>query len=190
MGAADDLKQNGSSSNSLDALSASLLTARRNADALLQKTQSSQPMRRIKSGIDSFHDNVRAELDRISHHDRRRATDDTGAMRSSAGQQASSMRRVRSSVDVRRYPRPSRGKDLASTGLPGEETHDWLQSLTQSFGVHSASVPSSRPLFPSVSPPSLSSPRGRKVRPRIYCGFGRSTCHVTSLPHLSCAVSA
>jgi hypothetical protein len=148
---------------------------------------SSVRFRRIKSGLDSFQDTMRqtsaADLARAqntldslgigSPRNRRQTMHD--AMRSSSSRRRRTslagppMRRVQSSVDVRRHGGGSRGVDssglhagskaLVKSGtqnsLAEEPPQDWdiLQAFSNSLHVAMAQPP--RPLFPSLQAPAL-----------------------------------
>ena len=141
--------------------------------------------RRIKSGLDSFQDTMRqnsaADVARaqntldslgIGSPRARRQTADNALVRSGSrsrlGAGGPSIRRVRSSVDVRRpsnSPSGGRGKELgalvksgtqASLAEEGEQpVKDWdvLQAFSQTF--HEAMSAPSRPLFPSLTAPPI-----------------------------------
>lgn len=143
--------------------------------------------RRIKSGLDSFQDSMRqtsaadvaraqSTLDSLgigSPRHRRQTLDDMmrggNSRRRRSSMTGPSMRRVQSSVDVRRHGSGSRGVDsrglhagkqaLVKSGpcdsLEDEPTKDWdlLQAFSNSFNV--AMAQPSRPLFPTLQAPAL-----------------------------------
>lgn len=180
--------------------------------------------RRIKSGLDSFQDTMRqtsaadvaraqSTLDSLgigSPRGRRQTADDamvrSGSRSRMGGLAGPSMRRVQSSVDVRR---PNAGPDgsrssisnkersLSKSGTQGslaeQPVKDWdiLQAFSSSF--HEAMAPPHRPLFPSLTAPSLSDVRpahcigecleGCKLQSgRTMCSAAHTASHVLGSP--------
>jgi hypothetical protein len=167
--------------------------------------------RRIKSGMDSFQDTMRqtsaADVARaqntldslgIGSPRNRRQTMDELMMRGRSsrhwrGGMAPSMRRVQSSVDVRRHGSGSRGVDssglhagqqaLVKSGTQNsmqedEPAKDWdlLQAFSSSF--HGAMAQPSRPLFPSLKAPALTDVRVLHKRSGKSRPYGMMACHL------------
>jgi hypothetical protein len=155
--------------------------------------------RRIKSSLDSFQDTMRqtsaadvaraqSTLDSLgigSPRSRRQTLDDAMMRGGSSRRQRSSlsgpsMRRVQSSVDVRRHSgssgidssglhagRQALIKSGTQSSLAEEPAKDW--DLVQAFSnsIHVAMAQPSRPLFPSLQAPALADVRVVKLRDMV-----------------------